>query len=191
VPMQERSVLLKLLHLRLASHALSAPVMKVKLSAAPVAPRHEQEGLFVPDAPVPEKLEVTLARVAKVVGTENSGSPELLDSHRPQAFRMAHFTPPAAKNDEHSPASAKLALRLFRPAKKARVMVRDGVPMQVRFAKIDSEVLMAAGPWRACGEWWGQQPWARDEWDVALPEGLYRLVRDRVRSAWLVEGTYD
>ena len=191
VPMQERSVLLKLLHLRLAAHALTAPVVKVKLCADPVAPRHEQEGLFIPDAPAPEKLEVTLARVAKVVGTENSGSAELLDSHRPQAFRITHFTPSAAPSSAHSPASAQLALRMFRPAKKARVTLRDGVPVKLRFADINSEVLMAAGPWRSSGEWWEQRPWSREEWDVAMPEGLYRLVRDRAKGGWLVEGSYD
>ena len=194
VPMQEKSVLLKLLHLRLASYALAAPVVKVKLTAVPVAPQHAQEGLFIPNAPAPEKLEVTLARVAKVVGAENVGSPELLDTHRPHAFRVAHFNPPPAntKWTKKSPASsARLALRVFRPAKKARVLMRNGAPAQLKFDDLNSEVLMAAGPWRASGEWWEERAWAREEWDIALHEGLYRVVKDLMRDVWLVEGSYD
>lgn len=190
VPMQEKSVLLKLLHLRLAANVLTAPVIRVKLRTAPVGSRHEQEGLFLPDAPAPEKLEVTLARVAKVVGPENAGSPELLDFHRPQAFAMAHFVPPVVKN-ETAQRVPQLALRMFRPAKSARVFLRDGVPARLRFADISSEVLIAAGPWRSSGEWWEQDSWAREEWDIALPEGLYRVVHDGRTGAWLVEGSYD
>src|SRR5438105_4019858 len=196
VPMQEKTVLLKLLHLRLASHALTAPVTKVKLTAHPAEPRQAQEGLFVPDAPAAEKLEVTLARVAKVVGAENVGSPELLDSHRPHAFRMKHFIPPAANAkcaEDFSRTSARLALRIFRPAKKARVLMRKGAPAQLKFDDVSSAVLMAAGPWRASGEWWQEkeQAWAREEGDIALQEGLYRLVKDLARDTWLVEGSYD
>ena len=195
VPMQEKTVLLKLLHLRLASYALAAPVVKVMLAANPVAPRHAQEGLFIPDAPAPEKLEVTLARVAKVVGAENVGAPELLDTHRPYGFRVAHFTPPppanAKRTENVSAECARLVLRVFRPAKKVRVHMHNGVPAQLKFDDVNSEVLMAAGPWHASGEWWEEQAWAREEWDIALPEGLYRVVKDLVRGAWLVEGSYD
>lgn len=194
VPMQEKAVLLKLLHLRLASYALAAPVVKVMLAANPVAPRHAQEGLFIPDAPAPEKLEVTLARVAKVVGAENVGSPELLDTHRPYAFRMTHFNPPLANakcDEDFSAECARLALRVFRPAKKVRVQMHNGVPAQLKFDDVNSEVLMAAGPWHASGGWWEEQTWAREEWDIALREGLYRVVKDLGRGAWLVEGSYD
>jgi protein ImuB len=36
-------------------------------------------------------LELTLARLAKLVGGANIGSPELLDTHRPDAFRINRF----------------------------------------------------------------------------------------------------
>ena len=117
-------------------------------------------------------------------------------SHRPHAFRMKHFIPPAANAkcaEDFSRTSARLALRIFRPAKKARVLMRKGAPAQLKFDDVSSEVLMAAGPWRASGEWWQEkeQAWAREEWDIALQEGLYRLVKDLARDTWLVEGSYD
>ena len=41
--------------------------------------------------PEPERLQLTLARIAAVVGEGNAGSPELLDTHRPDAYRMNTF----------------------------------------------------------------------------------------------------
>jgi hypothetical protein len=47
-----------------------------------------------------------------------------------------------------------------------------------------------AGPWRVSGDWW-DVAWSREEWDVALGEGVYRIFRDRLREAWFVEGELD
>lgn len=56
-------------------------------------------------------------------------------------------------------------------------------------------MIWVAGPWRSCGDWWEQEGWRRDEWDIALQNEtgivLYRLVRDLLRGVWLIEGTYD
>jgi hypothetical protein len=54
----------------------------------PVKPRFAQSGLFIPAAPEPVKLELTLARIKAIVGEDRVGSPELMDTHRPDAFRM-------------------------------------------------------------------------------------------------------
>ena len=57
------------------------------------------------------------------------------------------------------------------------------------------EVVWCAGPWRSSGEWWTEQAWRREEWDVAVrnEEGvaLYRVYRDEIKGKWWVEGTYD
>jgi hypothetical protein len=47
-----------------------------------------------------------------------------------------------------------------------------------------------AGPWRVSGDWW-DVAWSREEWDVALAAGVYRIFRDRLREAWFVEGELD
>ncbi len=88
---REASTFLKLLQYDLAAHPPNAPIVGVYLTATPVHPRVVQGGLFIPLAPEPEKLELTLARITAIVGEGNVGTPELLDTHRPGAFRMTRF----------------------------------------------------------------------------------------------------
>src|SRR5207249_11213519 len=87
VPMRDVKTLLKLLQLELSSHPPAAPIIAVSLHAEPAKPRPAQGGLYTPPAPQPEKLELTLARIAAIVGQDNVGSPELVDTHRPGSFR--------------------------------------------------------------------------------------------------------
>jgi protein ImuB len=90
-PMRDQKVFSKLLLLDAETHPPTAAVVAVSIHCEPVKPRVLQTGLFVPLAPEPAKLELTLARLAKLVGPENVGSPELLDTHRPDAFRVKRF----------------------------------------------------------------------------------------------------
>ena len=98
----------------------------------------------------------------------------------------------------HAPEPIVTALRLFRPPHPATVSMRDGMPARIECAseKVTSgDISWQAGPWRSSGDWWEQEPWARDEWDIAVPHRhglvLYRLVHDLLRARWFVEGTYD
>ena len=199
VPLLDARIFLKLLQLDLKAHPPGAPVIKVHLRIAPAKPRPAQNGLFLPASPEPEKLELTLARIAEVVGEGRAGSPQLLDTHRPQAFEMRHFTPSAPKNgDCHTPKDLVTALRVFRPPIAVIVTHQDGRPAHISSEKrnqIAGEVLWAAGPWRSAGDWWEQDAWVRDEWDIALQEKtgivLYRLIHDLVCGQWLLEGSYD
>jgi protein ImuB len=215
VPLLDAKVFLKLLQLDLNAHPPGAPIVKIRLSAEPVRPRAAQSGLFLPPTPEPEKLELTLARIAGIVGENKVGSLRLLDSHRPEAFRMHRFAPdldqkqPARKSkgdpnnnsgEDQKPQnqSAVTAMRIFRPALRATVTLQEGRPAHIACPKrkeICGEILWAAGPWRTSGDWWEQEGWARDEWDIALQGAssiaLYRLVRDLLKGQWLLEGNYD
>jgi protein ImuB len=213
VPLLDAKVFLKLLQLDLNANPPGAPIVKIHLSVEPVRPRAAQGGLFLPPSPEPEKLELTLARIAGIVGQNKVGSLQLLDTHRPEAFRMRHFDPqieePAApkpkasRNDKSGELkkqneAAVTAMRIFRPPLRATVTLREGRPVRIacpRRKEICGEILWAAGPWRTSGDWWEQEGWARDEWDIALQEtggiALYRLVRDLCSGQWLLEGNYD
>jgi protein ImuB len=213
LPMLDTKLFLKLLQLDLNAHPPGAPIVKIHLAGEPARPRPGQAGLFLPPSPEPEKLELTLARIAAMVGGNKVGALELLDTHHPEGFRLRRFTaahenrqPKTAmpekeesKDDEEQPAIT--ALRRFRPALRVTVALDQGQPAQVACEKnIQGSVLWKAGPWRSSGDWWEREAWSRDEWDIALQNNalqntnsiaLYRLVHDLLEGAWFVEGTYD
>ena len=186
VPMLDTKAFLKLLDLDLSAHPPPEPIVRVWLEAEHAKPRAAQTGLFIPIAPEPEKLELTLARLRSIVGENNVGSPVLLDTHRPGAFRMA-ARPLSAVS---ATAVAASPLRAIRPPRAARVQMAEGQPVHVHAEGIRGHVVSSAGPWRTSGDWWTTGPWARDEWDVALSDGaLYRIYSER--GSWYVDGSYD
>jgi protein ImuB len=199
VPMCDPRTFLKLLLLDLGGHAPAAPVVRADVAAEPVKPRLAQEGLFVPLAPEPEKLELTLARVAVLVGEENIGSPELIDTHRPDAFVMRKFASAATGTRakargrlKPAPQQQILAFRIYRPPRAARVQVESGRPAFVLAEEIRGKVIAAAGPWRTSGDWWTAAPWDRDEWEISLSDGaLYRIYCEHATGRWFVEGSFD
>jgi protein ImuB len=76
----------------------------------------------------------------------------------------------------------------MRPARRVEVETVGERPVRVETRL----VVASAGPWRASGEWWDLQAWARDEWDVVLGDGaLCRLARDRLAGHWYLDGFYD
>lgn len=186
VPMRDPATFRKLLQLELEANPPPAPIIAVSLGVEPTDPRVTQRGLFLPRAPEPERLELTLARIAALVGKENVGAPELLDTHRPDAFRMRWGLGPG--REAAKPGTARLALRRFRPPLAAKVAEKDGRPARVGARA----VVRAAGPWRTAGDWWRDTAWDREEWDVALKDGTLCLVSfDRRAAGWFVEGIYD
>jgi protein ImuB len=204
LPMLDAKVFLKLLQLDLNAHPPGAPVMKIHLAAEPARPRSAQGGLFLPPSPEPEKLELTLARIAGIVGEHKVGALELLDTHHPEGFRMRRFVaevarkiPPKKTPDAAEVQSAVTALRRFRPPLRTNVTLENGQPAYLvcRRKDVQGDVLWKAGPWRFSGDWWEREAWSRDEWDLALRNGeavsFYRLVHDLLNGGWFVEGTYD
>jgi protein ImuB len=203
LPMLDPKLFLKLLQLDLNAHPPGAPIIKIYLAAEPARPRSAQGGLFLPPSPEPEKLELTLARIASLVGESRVGSLELLDTYRAQGFRMKRFVPGTAPETNRQKAateekSAIAALRMFRPPLRATVTLENGELARVVCSKkkeVQGNVLWKAGPWRSSGDWWEREAWARDEWDIALQTAdgvaLYRLVHDLLGGGWFVEGTYD
>jgi protein ImuB len=203
LPMLDPKLFLKLLQLDLNAHPPGAPIVKIHLAAEPARPRSAQGGLFQPPSPEPEKLELTLARIAGLVGESRVGSLELLDTHRAEGFRLRRFVPGTAlgTNRHKFPAeeqSTVAALRLFRPPLRVTVTLENGELARVVCTKkkeVQGSVLWKAGPWRSSGDWWEREAWARDEWDIALQNAdgaaLYRLVHDLLGGGWFVEGSYD
>jgi protein ImuB len=208
-PMRDHKVFLKLLLLDTEMHPPAAAVRSVSITCEPVKPRVLQNGLFVPLAPAPDKLELTLARLAKLVGEQNIGSPTLLDTHRPDAFTLKRFTL-TTKSDSRKRGRAisqfsirnshlALGFRIFRPPLRAIVQADQGCPVQIsawsKQRSVYGKVVGLAGPWRTMGDWWRDDRWARDEWDVTLErsghQAVYRIYRELKTENWFVEGNYD
>jgi protein ImuB len=218
-PMRDHKVFLKLLLLDTEVHPPPSAVAAVSINCEPVKPRLLQTGLFIPLAPEPEKLELTLARLAKLVGPDNLGSPELLDTHRPDAFRVRRFVikqiqkkKRVISNQQSAVSNLKsmLGFRRFRPPLRALVQAERGQPTEIsawdKNKSVYGKVVCLAGPWRTSGDWWRLDTWARDEWDVAVeargqraeirgqksPQHiLYRIYRELSSGTWFVEGIYD
>jgi protein ImuB len=214
-PMRNNKIFLKLLLLETEMHPPASPVLGVSIFCEPVKPRFLQNGLFIPLAPEPAKLELTLLRLAKLLGPENVGAAELIDTHRRDAFLINKFvvktktgrTRRAAKpkqlSSNQDDSHRLLGFRVFRPALHAVVEAANGYPTQVsawsKRSSVYGKVVSLAGPWRTTGDWWRADSWARDEWDVAIKtarEGksvpaLYRIYRELGNGSWFVEGSYD
>src|SRR5439155_19160966 len=127
-PMRDAVMLLKLVRLRLQANPPAAAITKITMTAEAARPRLTQNGLFLPSSPDVEKLELTLARIANVVGDENVGAPVQLDSHRPDAFHLKRFVNTAECKEDYHVANARrvsartaMSFRVFRPPLPAKV----------------------------------------------------------------------
>jgi protein ImuB len=188
VPLLDSRTFLKLLQLDLKAHPPGAPIIKIHLTAEPARPRAAQSGLFLPPTPEPEKLELTLARIAGIVGEDKVGSLELLDTHRPEGFCMRHFAPESFSPQRHrykeeinnkksadtsvpepalSVAEGCLcgddlvtALRIFRPPVNVAVTMQDGRPAHITCPK--NKELQGEILW-AAGPWRSSGDWWEHE----------------------------
>ena len=237
VPIRDSKMLLKLLRLQLQADPPAGAIVKITLGADPARPRSTQHGLFVPNSPDPEKLELTVARLAKLVGNANIGSPELTDTHRPGEFRMNKFfaqpnetrgrgrtRKKSASGSDGGPAAVRrptTGCRIFRPRLAARVELREGRPVKIFFRGLYGRVMTASGPWKISGDWWREDTWQQEEWDLEIrfdgekagatvnvpanryaiapvPDakahmraGLYCVYYDAACRSWFVRGMYD
>jgi protein ImuB len=232
VPMRDSKMLLKLLRLQLQSDPPTAPIQKILLSGDAAVPRVAQSGLFVPKVPDPEKLELTVARLGKLVGEGNVGVAEVVDTYRGGNFRMNKFMSVlehsklrrrnssaamsgAASDRAESDGRVGLAsrrtpagFRIIRPPVLVRVELREHCPARIFFRGVSGRVVVASGPWRSSGDWWQEDSWDCDEWDLAIDFGVaaanrahrddsppacgvYRAFYDGIKRRWFVRGFYD
>jgi len=214
-PMRDPKTLRTLMLLDLESNPPAAAVDQVRVLIEPTPARVTQWMLFERAQPSPEQVSTLLARLMALMGDRHVGSPRLLNSWKPGAFEMTPFVTPCTMSAHQAPHSAHEApgtghlapvapvapvapasvLRRFRLPVPARVHVHEGRPIRVstdRRGVIGGAIVHAAGPWRTSGEWWNDTGWDRDEWDVALRDGIvYRLYVERDVGQWFLEGVVD
>jgi len=179
--------------LDLEVHPPRDAIARITLRASPTPARAAQFSLLDPALPSPERLAETLARLHDWTESGRSGSPQLVDTHRPGAFAVSSFAPGPLTRVVPEPArpAPRVALRAYRPPRLAHVLTKAGAPSFVGAPGVRGAVTAAAGPWRVSGDWW-DSAFSREEWDVSLAGGAaLRVFLDRLRGEWFVEGELD
>ena len=169
-PTNEARTLLALILLNLESAPPAAAVEAIRITVEPRAPRAAQADMFAPPCPAPERLHVTLARLAALCGPGKVGTLMPRNSHLPDAIELGPFAPrpavtpapalaqnsttamadrDAAKSPAAGAGVAQLAIRAVRPPHQVEVLcTRGDAPEFVRGADFGGRVVSCAGPWR-------------------------------------------
>lgn len=196
LPTNDRHLWIKLLHLDLEAHPPNAAILSLKLQAEPGKTSKVQLGLFSPQLPEPERLDVTLARIRAIVGEEGVGSPVLKDSHRPGVFQIKPFTVASGSASASAPNRSRTAMRQLRPAEDVTVTLNEKRPVSFFFRQARYDVERAYGPWVVGGDWWSQTRWGFQQWDLVAraSDGMLLcccLIRDLTRNLWQMAALYD
>ena len=146
------------------------------------------------EKPSPKITTVATATQAKMPALQTGATPPRLNGSSVQQFTrstargsrlMAHIS------TVHGLRRRPPAFRCFRPPAEAEVFLRGSRPVHVTAAEIQGPVHARAGPWRICGEWWTENGWDYEEWDVEVRGRLYRICCERSTQSWYVTGMYD
>jgi len=206
-PTNDVDLLFRMLQTHLENFRSEHPIVAVALSAQPSKPAKEQFGLFETTLRNPHQLSETLARLTALLGSEHVGTPVIEETHWPDAFRIEPFSwvvaPKAfgavssGQNRQSGSGSHALrtahatpALRRFRPAPSAAVLLDENIPAHVRSPQISEKVVEQRGPYLISGNWWDEKAWARAEWDLQLGSGGLVRVHE-AEGTWKVDGIYD
>ncbi len=226
-PTNDVALLFRMLQTHLENFKSEYPIVAVALSAHPSRPAREQFGLFETTLRNLHQLSETLARLTALLGADRVGTPVLEETHRPDAFRMESFawsfndrpsSSPSPPNGERgpplhegedggeghrglsTPSKLRVALRRFRPAVAASVLLDEDIPAHVRSAEIREKVIEQRGPYLLSGNWWDEKSWIRAEWDLRMKNGELLRAHETdppsqsygvAGGTWKVDGIYD
>lgn len=191
-PTADTEILFRTLHTHLEGVQTASAIVALELRITPARPLVRQQGLFEIGLRDPHGFAETLARIAALTGSDRIGTPQLEDTHRPDAVKLVpphHAVPPPAEPPIH--AALGTPLRRFRPPLPARIEFTEGRPTYVWTEHVRGDIARQSTPYPSSGDWWQHdRAWSRIEWDIALTEGgLYRLLR--TDDGWFIEGEYD
>lgn len=199
-----------LVRLNLEGRPPAAPVLSLSLRAESTSARAVQFSFTGAGRSSPEKVASALARLQRFFPEDRIGSPQLVDTHTPDQFQLRPFDPVSesrSKKKAKDPAEPRprppaSALRAIRPPAHANVRVdMAGAPvwLQVsdndRFLNIRGRVQSSAGPYLLSTQWWNEEAFAREEWDVEVAgEGAaaaYQIFRDPRNDTWYLAAEID
>ncbi len=210
LPLDDKTLLLKLLQLDLQAHPAPAAILAITLQAEPGPRPGVQSGLFSPQLPDPLRLEVTVARIRALVGEDRVGRAVLTDTHGPEAFHMDRLSFNEAMDrrskrlqpvmSNNTPRTG-VALRRLRPPRAVEACYNHGrltafTVNEAEGPRLRYTVQKALGPWRTSGHWWSAATWSREEWDIEAKAAdgqslLCLLIHDLLKTQWQMEAVYD
>ncbi len=190
LPMDASKPLLRIIRYELEKSPPQAAICSIAISVHTVAPRRLQFGLFLPKTPEPAQLEMTLSRLRAMVGENNVGVPELIDSHHPHPFRLVPFSTPQSHASREQSDVFALSLRYCHPPIESTLVIEENRPIELIADVMTRKVINTAGPWRLSGDWWNSNEWEREEWDLGLVDGTVCRVA-RIGERWFLEGIFD
>ncbi len=188
-PTSDLDVLFRILDTHLSSLRLEQRPVGLRLEIEAGEQNGNQLGLFESALRDVNGFGETLARLKALLGEGSVGVPGKLDTFRPDAFALAPMFPPDAAVLREEPAYG-IPLRRCRPPIFVTVETKAGIPVRLDSNFARGTVVETAGPFRLSGDWWDEQRWRTEEWDVELDGGaMLRLSRSG--AEWKVEGAYE
>jgi protein ImuB len=190
IPQPTRDVMLlfRMLHTHLESFVSEWPIVGLELAAKPVRPTTEQFGLLERGLRDPHQFAETLARLQGLLGVDQVGTPEIESSHHPDAFHLRPYDPASAAASQDEEILIGVPWLRFRPPVPAKIILNDILPAFLYSARSTGPIKEIRGPWLLEGDWWEERHWAREEWDIATDDGIYRLVH--AGEQWFLDGVY-
>lgn len=199
-----------LVRLNLEGRPPAAPVLSLSLRAESTSARAIQFSFTGAGRSSPEKVASALARLQRFFPEDRIGSPRIVDTHAPDRFELRPFDPvleskakkKVGDKAQPKPRPPASALRAIRPPAHASVRVdMAGAPVSLqvqdhdRFLNIRGRVQSSAGPYLLSTQWWNEEAFAREEWDVEIAsegaQAAYQIFRDPRNDTWYLAAEID
>ena len=195
LPTCDRALLLKLVQLDMTAHPPPAGVLSLEATADAGPTARLQLGLFTPQLPEPGRLQVTLARIAAIVGESRVGWAKLEDTHRDDVCTVETFAVKPASSTQHDLIPCT-AVRRLRSTIRITPVMQEHRPRSFYYLGKPYTVHRTYGPWQRSGTWWSGEMWSVEHWDIVAYSPakdllLCILAHDRLRNHWHVEAIYD
>jgi protein ImuB len=196
LPATDKQFWIKLLYLDLEEHPPQKSIVGVTLHAEAGKPSKVQTGLFSSPLPEPARLDVTLARIRKIVGEKNVGCAVLEDTHAPDGHRVEPFRLSSGKDALDVIPKMRAVQRILRPPETLSIKLNDSQPAAFFFRNGHYTVEQAYGPWVADGDWWTDEQWIFKQWDVVAraQDGALLsccVMHDLTQNQWQMVALYD
>ncbi len=190
-PTRNEKLWLKQIILGLEKDLPEDDISRVELVFEPAKPRSIQSDLFAGFQAEPANLGLVASKIQKLVGDENLGIPQILDTWRPKPFSLREDLSLLTENSaEIVPDKAEIVPVFYYRRAPVSVVFANGKPAVLFMQGKRFRVKGFGGPWRLSSNWF-EDAEKRDEWDIEIETGaVYRVVLEPSGEGF-IEGGYD